>query len=566
MLAIPLLIQNTSREIYRDPAAKELLESLLAETSYGPKLTCELMQIVCLLLEHMPVEDIAEYRKDLLKFIWSILKENDVATKYHAFLAVTRFISVFETPSKVILQVYHSLLKDASERSMVRMAMDVLLPALPMRLGSDDLETALKHTLKVMREDGHSLPLMAHLWETITLHPEVYVRHKCDFLPSLIQSLSVLRDHEPNTSLEVIELVADLAQLIFDWAVSDEIARPNQAEFDDVVDTLVRFAFLNAASKPDQRRRHLQAKILSLFKDFVSSQVGCKISPVLFDSVISYEVGSEGYQTETDEKSRRKESIDSLSHDADAIYSNNLLLCAEIMHILLSTDPSNDLLQLKVGAIVSKCLNALTAENSRLKQIIGSILHHLLVVGHTNETVSCIVVMLEGHIRPTGDQVYGSHFAISVIEKACAAKPDIIERFVGCLAKFAAGAAEEHVRGANERQKSASSMQQMAENGRQHEISATPTLGIFELACGLGFKPLSLGKDVQVSDGGFKRQLVVDNERLSMSIRALISSLRLLGSHDIFHTFSGTRRAFMKMLSTLLDCSDSIPGASCEID
>ena len=103
MIVIPMLKQSASDEIFKDPSCRKLVESLLKlgidSLSYGPKLTCELLQMVDILLERMPPEDMVDSRKDLLNFVWSVLKCDDVSTKYYAYLAVCRFISVFDTPS-----------------------------------------------------------------------------------------------------------------------------------------------------------------------------------------------------------------------------------------------------------------------------------------------------------------------------------------------------------------------------------------------------------------------------------------------------------------------------------
>lgn len=49
-------------------------------------------------------DNIVEYRKDMMKYVWGILKSDDGSTKYYGYLAVSRFVQVFETPAKVTLQ------------------------------------------------------------------------------------------------------------------------------------------------------------------------------------------------------------------------------------------------------------------------------------------------------------------------------------------------------------------------------------------------------------------------------------------------------------------------------
>ena len=577
MLAIPILKQSTSGAIFNDPSVKMLIESLLIDGgSYGPKLTCEILQIVDILLERMQSEEITGYRKELLKYIWGALKCNDPTTKYHGYLAVSRFIAVFDTPSKVILQVYRSLLRDTSERNTVRAAMDVLLPALNKRLGEDELEGALKYATKVIREEGNSIPQMAHLWESFTRHPEVFVRQKNALIPHMLQSLSLLGS-QPNAPSEVRTLSVALAKLIIDWggasqsaelSSQDQATDPSKAGLDQnvtdtVLNVLVRIAFVNAECKPDQLQQRIRAQILSLLKDIVSSRKKCKLESYHFESALSHGVvGAQGKSRDNEgeaksSKSTRKESSDSKSDDNEGIKAT-LLLCAEIVLILLRYDPKNEFIKgMNICAILNQCfINVTSSENIKLAQTLENVLTHLLADGHaSNETISYIVAILENALREGNcyDQKdCSAYLAISVVEKIWETNQDFIEPFLGTLAIFAEGIAKQHVQEAIGQASNSSSMQQMAENG--HQLSATPTLGLFEAACGLGFKP-----PCQVSNGGFKNQIVIENQTLSASLKSLISSMRLLGSSGSLFTFSSTRKAFMKMLSTILQSSNSLP-------
>ena len=49
---------------------------------------------------------LSDYRKDLIRFAWNQIKNDDLTTKNWAYVNVCKFIAVFETPSKIIFQVY----------------------------------------------------------------------------------------------------------------------------------------------------------------------------------------------------------------------------------------------------------------------------------------------------------------------------------------------------------------------------------------------------------------------------------------------------------------------------
>jgi len=559
-LAIPMLKQSKSGSIFKDPSVKMLIESLLkGGGSHGPKLTCELLQVVDILLEHMHPEEMSNYRKDLLKYIWGALKCNDPTTKYPGYLAVSRFIAVFDTPSKVIQQVYHSLLRDTSERATVHAAMDLLLPVLRKRLGDEELKDAMKYTEKVICEERNSIPQMAHLWEAITRHHQVYICHKKEILPHMIQSLSFF-GLQPNAPSEVRKLSVAIAKLIIDWGGVSQYAEPclGQNVIDRVLNILVGIAFTNARAKPDKSQQRIRAQILSLLKGVVSCRKNCQIEISHFESVGAQGKCRDDKVEPTNNTSTRKESSDSRSDENDCTQAT-LLLCTEIILILLHNDPKNEFLGMNICEILNQCfVNAVSFENTKFAQAVEDICFHLLVDGHSNnETISHTVAILENTLREGncfGQKGCSAYIAISVIEKVWETNHDFIEPFLGSLTVFADRIASEHVREAISQASNTSSMQQMAENGHQHELSATPTLGIFEAACGLGFKP-----PCQVSNAGFKNDIVIERHNLSASLKSLISSMRLLGSSGSLFTFSSTRKVFIAMLGSVIDSSSSLP-------
>eukprot|EP00578_Thalassiosira_sp_NH16_P005472 CAMPEP_0181133860 /NCGR_PEP_ID=MMETSP1071-20121207/31749_1 /TAXON_ID=35127 /ORGANISM="Thalassiosira sp., Strain NH16" /LENGTH=156 /DNA_ID=CAMNT_0023220279 /DNA_START=265 /DNA_END=732 /DNA_ORIENTATION=+ len=154
-----------------------------------------------------------------------------------------------------------------------------------------------------MREEGNSIPQIAHLMESITRHPSVYMSYKLELIPHMLTSLSLLG--QPNASLELTKLSVALAKLIFDWGI---LAR----------NILMRLAFATAAGKPDQLRLKIRAQILSLLKDFVSSQKNCKIKSAHIKKALLHKPASKSRDNKEGAKSSqstRKESSDSKADD-----------------------------------------------------------------------------------------------------------------------------------------------------------------------------------------------------------------------------------------------------------
>ena len=57
-----------------------------------------------MLIEHLGVR-LIDHRKDLIRFAWNQIKAEDLSTKHWAYVNVCRFIAVYDTPPKIILQV-----------------------------------------------------------------------------------------------------------------------------------------------------------------------------------------------------------------------------------------------------------------------------------------------------------------------------------------------------------------------------------------------------------------------------------------------------------------------------
>ena len=98
-----------------------------------------------------------------------------------AFRVVCQFIVSFDTPAKIVLQVYVALLRWTTEDARVAGAcldaLDILLPALPVRLplGQNVYPTWFKWLRKVIEDDGaSSRAVLLRCWSHVTRHPHVY--------------------------------------------------------------------------------------------------------------------------------------------------------------------------------------------------------------------------------------------------------------------------------------------------------------------------------------------------------------------------------------------------------
>ncbi|KAJ0401448.1 hypothetical protein ATCC90586_009858 [Pythium insidiosum] len=180
-------------------------------------LRIELLQLGTLLIQHMS-KFVTDHRKDVIKFAWNHLKAPDLTSKLWAYVNVCRFIAVYDTPPKIVLQVYVALLRtfDMDARWLVRKALDVLVPALPSRLPPHEFIKAIKWTKKIAYEEGHVLPQLVHLWLLVVRHPALFYPFRGQFVPLMVNSLNRLAI-PPSSTPENRRLAVQLVDLIIAW-------------------------------------------------------------------------------------------------------------------------------------------------------------------------------------------------------------------------------------------------------------------------------------------------------------------------------------------------------------
>ncbi|XP_030041101.2 transcription-associated protein 1 isoform X2 [Manduca sexta] len=186
-----------------------------------------LLQFACLLLEQASahIHDANNKKQGnklrrLMTFAWPcLLGKNyvDPATRYHGHLLLSHIIAKFAIHKRIVLQVFHSLLKAhaVEARSVVRQALEILTPAMPQRM--EDGNTMLTHwTKKIIVEDGHSVQQLFHILQLVVRHYKVYypVRHALvGHMVSAMQRLGF----SATASLEHRRLAVDLAEVALKW-------------------------------------------------------------------------------------------------------------------------------------------------------------------------------------------------------------------------------------------------------------------------------------------------------------------------------------------------------------
>jgi transformation/transcription domain-associated protein len=182
----------------------------------------------------------------LTAYAWPCLLNKqceDPATRYHGHLLLAHIIAKFAINKKIVLQVFHSLLRAhaVEARGVIRQALEVLTPAIPARM--DDGNTVLLHwTKKIIVEEGHTVAQLVHILQLVVRHYKVYypVRgYLFQYMTNFMQKLGF----PPNATIEYRRLAVDLAEVIIKWEMqrikSDNEHQAEQTAGSDVSTSVV---------------------------------------------------------------------------------------------------------------------------------------------------------------------------------------------------------------------------------------------------------------------------------------------------------------------------------------
>ncbi|XP_063838916.1 transcription-associated protein 1 [Ostrinia nubilalis] len=266
-----------------------------------------LLQFACLLLEQASahIHDANNKKQGnklrrLMTFAWPcLLGKNyvDPATRYHGHLLLSHIIAKFAIHKRIVLQVFHSLLKAhaVEARSVVRQALEILTPAMPQRM--EDGNTMLTHwTKKIIVEDGHSVQQLFHILQLVVRHYKVYYPVRHALVGHMVAAMQRL-GFSATASLEHRRLAVDLAEVALKWELqrvrdhthtdtvvckrSDIIVSPfeffiSNGKKKDILSrtTLSRrcVMLLKAALKPDVWPHHCEPKLAWLDKVFSTAE------------------------------------------------------------------------------------------------------------------------------------------------------------------------------------------------------------------------------------------------------------------------------------------------------
>lgn len=180
----------------------------------------ELLQFSAMLVKYYHTA-LLEARKDIIKFGWTFIRLDDIINKHAAYVVIGFFISIYETPIKIVSQVYLSLLKTNQNegRALVTQALELIAPVLPKRYSAQGGERSLAWAMaprRILADEGQNVQQMTSIFHFLVKNPRLFFDARDKYMILLITSLRKVAV-PPNPSHESRKLALNMMDLIWTW-------------------------------------------------------------------------------------------------------------------------------------------------------------------------------------------------------------------------------------------------------------------------------------------------------------------------------------------------------------
>ncbi|KAI0019632.1 FAT domain-containing protein [Xylariomycetidae sp. FL0641] len=180
----------------------------------------EVLQLSAMLVKyhHAILQDA---RKDIIKFGWTYIRLDDVINKHAAYVVIGYFIAHYETPPKIVTQVYYSLLRTNQNegRALVTQALELMAPVLPKRCNATPGERNAVWAMaprRILAEEGQNAQQMTSIFHFLVKHPDLFYESRDKFALLIITSLRKVSTPQ-SSSNESKKLALNMMWLIWQW-------------------------------------------------------------------------------------------------------------------------------------------------------------------------------------------------------------------------------------------------------------------------------------------------------------------------------------------------------------
>ncbi|KAK3373790.1 hypothetical protein B0T24DRAFT_553397 [Lasiosphaeria ovina] len=180
----------------------------------------EVLQLSAMLVKyHYAI--LQDARKDFIKFGWTYIRLDDVINKHAAYVVISYFIAHYETPAKIVTQIYFSLLKTNQNegRALVTQALELMAPVMPKRCNGppgDKNPVWAVAPRRILAEESQNVQQMGSIFHFLVRHPDLFYDSRDKFAMFIITCLRKVAS-PPNPSNESKKLALSMMRLIWMW-------------------------------------------------------------------------------------------------------------------------------------------------------------------------------------------------------------------------------------------------------------------------------------------------------------------------------------------------------------
>lgn len=521
----------------------------------GDRLRVELLRLLNLFAEYNTVE-IEPFKKEMVKYCWGLLKSEDMPCKCWAYVVVCRFISAFDTPMKIVRQVYISLLRlyQQESKELVRAALDLLVPALPSRLEEEDLSKIVEQTNHFLAEEGISVPHLAHISQTIVRNPEIFQSQSISIAPYLINSLARL-GLPPTGVHENRFLAVSLVELLLLWDrnAASEMGSILADNADTICSFLIRLKLLipenssdaRSSAKADASAMALDHRVTALLDD-VFTRWGPTIRAATLEKCIAKDKKATG---------PLRACVELISTAVKFKYylflSQNSSLVQDVITLAVEHAHDDVRLQKELENIVSmaKPIRSLT---SFLLIALEKVIEEAICDQNKATSSDRDSDRSRSKERPAeADDMAAislyALFALELISVLCHKSSGVLNGIATTLISLAKTLSDVHLSDAASKQRQGSSnAPRTSASGIRHH---TPTIGILEESC---------MRDQAAASKLSKARAGKDDVALTTPLRCLISIMSVFESSDVTFTFTKNRKMLLQIVNSILETSDNL--------
>lgn len=410
--------------------------------------------------------------RKLMTYAWPCLLTKtcvDPSTRYHGHLLLCHIIAKFAIHKRIVLQVFHSLLKSygVEARNVVKQALNVVVPTLPNRMEDSNVSMLVFWTRKIIVEEGHCTAHLTHILQLIVRHFKVFYTVRSGLIMYMNTSIHRLA-FTPSSNMDNRKLAVEVCEVLIKWEImrikeeeeskngGDGVVDAKRARrlvdnkpmekyaCDSVVNSLMRIACqVNEASTTGQAGELLSKKCVQLIKLVLRNDVW----PIV-DLKLSW--------------------LDKLLQSVEANSPNygNIMCGLELLTILTGFLKRQELLS-NLRIMQKGLILCLRCSNTRVIRTLNIFLTKLMTIFPTEHTASTVAskheeldpiyaaaskIVYEGlsnydkvverSQNSSPSQLFGT---LMILKAACVQNPGFIDRLLSIFYRVLQRMAKEHL-------------------------------------------------------------------------------------------------------------------------